>query len=286
MRSLEQRKIAKVLLFALIPVFIVVGCDSSGSNNENEDKAEVSLTLSNTGQSSFPGDPSQVTIRAWTTNGENRVLRTVEFPQEGEDREVNVFIPPGNLFVGIMAHDDNGIVSFAAVTDQAQNLVAGQSTNINLEGELNFWKFDYGLAGGSLSVGENIFFQTKERLSIQKAEQLVEGEVNPFAGNNQTGTVAYDSVPFASISEAEFDAEIEAKEAVEDSIRRATGGTNDQFRIENESLLNSMYIRVELPVESEWGDEPSSIIRPHPDSSALRLKDITSDTGITFSEEK
>ncbi|MCS3613534.1 hypothetical protein, partial [Salinibacter ruber] len=83
MRSLEQRKIAKVLLFALIPVFIVVGCDSSGSNNENEDKAEVSLTLSNTGQSSFPGDPSQVTIRAWTTNGENRVLRTVEFPQEG-----------------------------------------------------------------------------------------------------------------------------------------------------------------------------------------------------------
>jgi hypothetical protein len=284
MHSLEQREIAKVLLFALILVFTVVGCDSSGSNNENEDKAEVSLTLSNTGQSSFPGDPSQVTIRAWTKNDVNRAVQTVEFPQEGESREVNVFIPPGDLFVGIMAHNDDGVVSFAAVTDQTRNLTAGQSTDINLENSLNLWNFSYSIPSGQLSVGSEIVFQTKERLSEQKANQLVNGEVNTTQG--QIGTVAYDSEAFTSPSGAQFGATIEDEEVLQDSIRRSTRSTPNELEIENESLLNSMYIRVEIPVDRGWGDEPSSIIRPHPDSSALRLKDITSDTGITFSEEK
>ena len=280
----SEGKITKALLFALIPAFIVVGCDSSGSNTDkgNEDKAEVSLALSNTGQNDFPGSPTKVTIRTWRTNGQNAALRTVEFPSEGETREVSIFTPPGDLFVGIMAHNNDGIVSFAAVTDEAQNFTAGESTSVNLENSLNLWDFEYSIVGGELEVGSFIVFETTEELSVQKSDQLIEGDID-----DPRGTVFYDSQSFNSVSEAQFDATIERVIPTEDSIQRRTTNNSfeNTFEIENEALLDSMFIRVELPVDPRWGDEPTSIVRPHPDSSALRLEDITSEISITFDEE-
>lgn len=284
MCSLEG-KIVKALLFALIPAFIVVGCDSSGSNDENEDEAEASLTLSNTGQSVFPGDPSKVTIRTWDTDGENAAVQTVDFPAEGESREVSIFTPPGNLFVGIMAHDNDGIVSFAGVTDETKSFTVGETTNINLENSLNRWNLQYSIVGGELEVGEFIVFETTEELSAQKSNQLIEGNVDD---ENPPGTIFYDSQSFTSASGAQFDADIDIVTPEGDSIKRRTSsfGPDNTFDIENEALLDSMFIRVRLPTDLRWGDNPTAIVRPHPDSSALRLEDIASEAVITFSEEK
>ena len=285
MRSLEQRKIAKVLLFALIPVFIVVGCDSSGSNNENEDKAEASLTLSNTGQSVFPGDPSKVTIRIWDTDGLNAAVRTVEFPPEGESREVSIFTPPGDLFAGIMAHDNDGIVSFAGVTNQPRSFTVGETTSIDLSNSLIRWDLRYSIVGGELELGEFIVFETAEEISVQESNQIIAGNVDD---EEARGTIFYDSESFPVNSGDQFDAAIDVVTPEGDSIERRTSGfrPDNTFDIENEALLDSMFIRVRLPISRKWGDNPAAIVRPHPDSSALRLEDITSEGIITFSEKK
>jgi len=272
---------------ALIFLLVVAGCDSSepGTDGGNEDKAEVSLTLSNTGEKQFPGNPTSVTIRIWDTDGNNTALRTVDFPSEGETREVSVFTPPGELFVGIMAHNDDGIVSFAALTDDAQSFAAGQSTDVSFQNSLVLWDLEYSLVGGELTVGESIVLETREQLTAQKANQLIEGITNQ---DRQEGIVPYDSAPFTASSEAQFEADIEWHRTEDDgTIRRRTdeSGAGD-LQIVNEALLDSMFIRVQLPVDARWGEEPTSIVRPHPDSSPLELAEIASDINISFSREE
>lgn len=283
MQSFRARLLVSIALASLL---VLWGCDSGGSGGPSEDEAEVSLTLSNTAASSdFPGSPTQVTIRTWDTSGDNAALRTVNFPPEGETREVSLFTPPGDFFVGIMAHDDDGIVSFAAATDEPQSFSAGQTTNVNLENSLNSWDLGYSIVGGELAVDEFIVLETEEAIGEQKVNQFVEGRI---AISGQKAPVFYDSQPFVQTSNAEFDAELEGHRWGPDSTRRRTANSNSPraIQISEESLLDSMFIRVELPVDSRWGENPTSVVRPHPDSSALRLEDIASEVGITFSKEE
>jgi hypothetical protein len=283
--SLLKHVGALLLIFTL--TLSMAGCDSAGPETDEpgDDEAKVSLTLSNTGQKDFPGTPSRVTIRIWDTDGRNTALRTVDFPAEGETREVSAFTAPGDLFVGIMAHDSDGIVSFAAVTDEAQTFTGGQSAEVNFQNSLITWDFEYILVGGTFAVGESIQLETREQLGAAKADQLIEGITSQ---DGQDGIVPYDSEPFGASSEAQFEGDIEWFRTEDNGIiRRRTDeqGAGD-LQIRDASLLDSMFVRVQLPTDSRWGDEPKSIVRPHPDSPPLDIAEVASDINISFSREK
>jgi hypothetical protein len=185
-----------------------------------------------------------------------------------------------------MAHNSNGVVSFAAMTEEPKVFEVGTTQPVNLSSRIRTWDLQYRVDGGELAVGKTLLLQTEEDLSRSETVQMIDGTPGEGGNASQIGSVFYDSDSFTGSSEAEFEASLPVQAARDTSVLRRTPPEN-RFRrtplvIETETLLQSMHMRVSLPADSRWGDAVDGVVRPHPSKQTLRLSEITSEVGISF----
>lgn len=247
----------KLSLFSLILIVIFfVACDSSVVDEPitEEDEALVGLTINNTQGITGPANPDKLVLRLWqghSSSSSSNILRFVDFPNDGESREINVKVPPGDYWVGLIAYNSQtGNASFYAISEDVVEFINGENNQINFEDDLFLLNEDLIVSIGSTFQPEEDFRISTFR--VPRSEHLF----SRSSFNINMGTLFYDSQTFTGDTSS--------------NQSDIVGGSFSYFvpfsTIEvTEDLLDGFFVRIQYDLPSTWrldDQGPTNITRP------------------------